>query len=112
MAAGAIAVLVVAIAVALRIMTGKPEIPMPNAGAGTIPTQGSGPPAPAYSVVEIEVTDPQLFIQFAQQLGPACIAAGGRSLTLPVAAQVLHEGEAPTGIGITIWPSVEVATAF
>jgi hypothetical protein len=29
-----------------------------------------------------------------------------------VAAQVLHEGEAPKGIGITVWPNVEVATAF
>jgi uncharacterized protein (DUF1330 family) len=70
------------------------------------------PSVPAYTIVEIEITDPQLFVQLGQQLGPLIAAAGGRSLTLATSPQVLHEGAAPKGIGIILWPSVEVATAF
>ncbi len=76
------------------------------------PAAPTAAPVPAYTIAEIEITDPQVFVQFAQQLGPLIVAAGGRSLTLPTSAQVVHEGAAPKGIGITVWPSVEVATAF
>lgn len=67
---------------------------------------------PGYTIVEIEITDAQLFAEFGAALRPLIVAAGGTLVTVPTANRVVHEGAPMQGVGITIWPSVEQATAF
>ncbi|MCW5713373.1 MAG: DUF1330 domain-containing protein [Bauldia sp.] len=69
-------------------------------------------PPQAYTIVEIEITDPQLFAEFGGQLRPLILAAGGLLVTMPSGNRVVHEGEPMQGVGITIWPSLDAATAF
>lgn len=58
------------------------------------------------------MTDPTIFAEFGAQLRPLIIAAGGLLVTMPTGARVTHEGADMAGVGITIWPSLEAATAF
>lgn len=76
-----------------------------------LPATAQTPP-PAYTIVEIQITDPSLFGEFGAALRPLILAAGGQLVTMPTANRVVHEGEPMQGVGITIWPSVEAATAF
>lgn len=68
--------------------------------------------AKGYTIVEVEVTDPPAFMQFAQQLRMRIEAAGGRYLATPAGRVEVHEAEAPNRLAIIEWDSVDEATAF
>jgi len=75
-------------------------------------TASAGSPPRAYTIVEVEVTDPAGFAEFDQQLRAGITAVGGRYHVLPVGVVAVREGERPKGIALIVWNSVEQAEAF
>jgi uncharacterized protein (DUF1330 family) len=66
---------------------------------------------PAFTIAEIEVTDPTGFQDFAKRNGAGMTAAGGRVLALR-GRIVTSEGTPPKGIALIAWDSLDQATEY
>lgn len=79
-------------------------------GALTGPVQ-SQTSAPAYSIVEVDVTDPAGFQAFAQKNAAGVAAAGGRFIVRR--GRIVNvEGAAPKNVFVITWDSLDAATAY
>jgi uncharacterized protein (DUF1330 family) len=66
---------------------------------------------PAFTIAEIEVTDPQAFQTFAKMNIEQINAAGGRFLAQR-GRTVAQSGEAPKSVTLIAWDSLDQATAY
>jgi uncharacterized protein (DUF1330 family) len=64
---------------------------------------------PAYLLVEIEITDPELFEEYKRLVAPTIVAFGGRYLARGGALESLEGGWDPRRLVIIEFPSMERA---
>lgn len=80
-------------------------------GAAAVQTLNAQEKAPAYTVAEVEVTDPSTFKKYAEATGTSIPAAGGRVIARGGKTFVVN-GAAPKQIVLIQWDSLEKAQAF
>ena len=68
-------------------------------------------PPPAFTIAEIEVTDPETFKEYANATGSGVPAAGGRFIVRSGKSSVIN-GEPPKSIVVIQWDSLEKARAY
>lgn len=66
---------------------------------------------PAFTIAEIQVTDPDTFKQYAQATGAAIPIAGGRFIVRSGKSFVIN-GEDPKAIAVIQWESLDKARAY
>jgi uncharacterized protein (DUF1330 family) len=80
-------------------------------GAAAIQTLSAQEKAPAYTVAEVEVTDPSAFQKYAEVTRTSIPAAGGRFIARGGKTFVVN-GATPKQIVLIQWDSLEKAQAF
>jgi len=80
-------------------------------GIGTATVQAQGKPK-AYTISEFEPTDKAAVDAFAKVAVPLVEAAGGKLLTAPGAKITARTGEAPKGVSVVEWESLDKAEAY
>ena len=66
---------------------------------------------PAFTIAEIQVTNPDTFKEYAQATGAAIPAAGGRFIVRSGKSFVIN-GEPPKSIAVIQWENLEKARSF
>ena len=67
---------------------------------------------PAYVVVEIEITDPETYARYVQQVQPSLDAHGGRFVVRGGQAETLEGDWTPKRLAVLEFESVEKANQF
>jgi uncharacterized protein (DUF1330 family) len=68
-------------------------------------------PPPAFTIAEIQVTDPETFKQYATATGTGVPAAGGRFIVRSGKSFIIN-GEPPKSIAVIQWDSLEQARTY
>lgn len=68
-------------------------------------------PPPAFTIAEIQVTDPEAFKEYASATGAGIPAAGGRFIVRSGKSFVIN-GEPPKSIAVIQWDSLEQARTY
>ena len=68
-------------------------------------------PPPAFTIAEIQVTDPEIFKEYASATGTGVPAAGGRFIVRSGKSFVIS-GEPPKSIAVIQWDSLEKARTY
>jgi uncharacterized protein (DUF1330 family) len=68
-------------------------------------------PAPAFTIAEIQVTDPEAFKEYASANATAIPASGGRFIVRSGKSFVIN-GEPPRSIAVIQWDSLDNARAY
>ena len=68
-------------------------------------------PPPAFTIAEIQVTDPEAFKEYASAAGTGVPAAGGRFIVNSGKSFVIN-GDPPKSIAVIQWDSLDQARAF
>jgi uncharacterized protein (DUF1330 family) len=66
---------------------------------------------PAYTVINLDVTDPDMFNQYREQATPLVLAKGGKFLVIDFEPKDMH-GQSRLGLAIIEWESVQAAEAY
>ncbi len=69
------------------------------------PTKDDGPHVPAYSIVDVEVTDQQLFEEYVEGHQPTLAEHGGRFLVAGGRHEVIEGEWSPRLVVVHEWPS-------
>ena len=67
---------------------------------------------PAFTIAEVDVTDPAAFQAFIKRFSPAVAAAGGHFIANVHGRIVATNGTPPKGVNLIAWDSLEQTTAF
>jgi uncharacterized protein (DUF1330 family) len=67
---------------------------------------------PAFTIAEVDVTDPAAFQAFVKRFSPAVAAAGGHFLANVRGRIVATNGTPPKAVNLIAWDSLEQATAY
>jgi len=87
-----------------------PQTPVTNTWAGE--TNQPAAPRPAYSIVDVDVRDPQAFAEYVRGHGATVTRFGGRFLVTTDQCQVVEGEWVPKRIVVHQWPSVEAFKAW
>ncbi len=71
-----------------------------------------GDPAPAYVIVDIEVTDPKTYDRYRELAAPTVAAYGGRYLVRGGSVECLEGSWTPSRFVILEFPALEAARAW